>query len=180
MICLPFNVLILSAWKSYYYREWQWQQLKYHSSNIIFILWFSYDFCFLISSGSQATSDKSSQRPSESTNCSPTRKRSSSESTSSTGKYCCFEQTYSRLYYRLQLIYTLQYNIIGKKVILGCENYNVYWNSTVVFLPVLCPYWSIVIFFFLLLKYNWHTTLCKFKVYNIMIWLTYIMEWFPQ
>uniref|UniRef100_A0A8D0PP50 ASH1 like histone lysine methyltransferase n=1 Tax=Sus scrofa TaxID=9823 RepID=A0A8D0PP50_PIG len=34
--------------------------------------------------GSQATSDKSSQRPSESTNCSPTRKRSSSESTSST------------------------------------------------------------------------------------------------
>ncbi|XP_068397063.1 histone-lysine N-methyltransferase ASH1L isoform X2 [Eschrichtius robustus] len=34
--------------------------------------------------GSQPTSDKSSQRPSESTNCSPTRKRSSSESTSST------------------------------------------------------------------------------------------------
>ncbi|XP_007457993.1 PREDICTED: histone-lysine N-methyltransferase ASH1L [Lipotes vexillifer] len=34
--------------------------------------------------GSQPTSDKSSQRSSESTNCSPTRKRSSSESTSST------------------------------------------------------------------------------------------------
>ncbi|XP_019518052.1 PREDICTED: histone-lysine N-methyltransferase ASH1L isoform X2 [Hipposideros armiger] len=34
--------------------------------------------------GSQPTSDKSSQRASESTNCSPTRKRSSSESTSST------------------------------------------------------------------------------------------------
>lgn len=34
--------------------------------------------------GSQPASDKSSQRPSESTNCSPTRKRSSSESTSST------------------------------------------------------------------------------------------------
>uniref|UniRef100_A0A8C5VJJ2 Histone-lysine N-methyltransferase ASH1L n=1 Tax=Microcebus murinus TaxID=30608 RepID=A0A8C5VJJ2_MICMU len=34
--------------------------------------------------GSQPTSDKPSQRPSESTNCSPTRKRSSSESTSST------------------------------------------------------------------------------------------------
>ncbi|XP_051013452.1 histone-lysine N-methyltransferase ASH1L isoform X1 [Acomys russatus] len=34
--------------------------------------------------GSQSTSDKPSQRPSESTNCSPTRKRSSSESTSST------------------------------------------------------------------------------------------------
>ncbi|KAM7054636.1 histone-lysine N-methyltransferase ASH1L isoform 1-T1 [Molossus nigricans] len=34
--------------------------------------------------GSQTTSDKSSQRPSESMNCSPTRKRSSSESTSST------------------------------------------------------------------------------------------------
>uniref|UniRef100_A0A2K6M6G3 ASH1 like histone lysine methyltransferase n=1 Tax=Rhinopithecus bieti TaxID=61621 RepID=A0A2K6M6G3_RHIBE len=36
------------------------------------------------SAGSQPTSDKPSQRPSESTNCSPTRKRSSSESTSST------------------------------------------------------------------------------------------------
>nr|XP_019566657.1 PREDICTED: histone-lysine N-methyltransferase ASH1L isoform X2 [Rhinolophus sinicus] len=36
------------------------------------------------SAGSQPTSDKSSQRASESTNCSPTRKRSSSESTSST------------------------------------------------------------------------------------------------
>ncbi|XP_016021638.2 histone-lysine N-methyltransferase ASH1L isoform X6 [Rousettus aegyptiacus] len=35
------------------------------------------------SAGSQPTSDKSSQRPSESTNCSPARKRSSSESTSS-------------------------------------------------------------------------------------------------
>ncbi|XP_059269738.1 histone-lysine N-methyltransferase ASH1L isoform X1 [Mustela nigripes] len=34
--------------------------------------------------GSQPTSEKSSQRPSESTNCSPARKRSSSESTSST------------------------------------------------------------------------------------------------
>uniref|UniRef100_A0A8C5KZC0 Histone-lysine N-methyltransferase ASH1L n=1 Tax=Jaculus jaculus TaxID=51337 RepID=A0A8C5KZC0_JACJA len=34
--------------------------------------------------GSQSTSDKSSQRPLESTNCSPTRKRTSSESTSST------------------------------------------------------------------------------------------------
>uniref|UniRef100_A0A4W2EYM8 ASH1 like histone lysine methyltransferase n=1 Tax=Bos indicus x Bos taurus TaxID=30522 RepID=A0A4W2EYM8_BOBOX len=34
--------------------------------------------------GSQPASDKSSQRPSESTNCSPARKRSSSESTSST------------------------------------------------------------------------------------------------
>ncbi|XP_028746604.1 histone-lysine N-methyltransferase ASH1L [Peromyscus leucopus] len=34
--------------------------------------------------GSQSTSDKSSQRSSESTNCSPTHKRSSSESTSST------------------------------------------------------------------------------------------------
>ncbi|XP_075856320.1 histone-lysine N-methyltransferase ASH1L isoform X5 [Microcebus murinus] len=38
----------------------------------------------LMIKGSQPTSDKPSQRPSESTNCSPTRKRSSSESTSST------------------------------------------------------------------------------------------------
>ncbi|XP_036298659.1 histone-lysine N-methyltransferase ASH1L isoform X10 [Pipistrellus kuhlii] len=38
----------------------------------------------LMIKGSQTTSDKSSQRPSESMNCSPTRKRSSSESTSST------------------------------------------------------------------------------------------------
>uniref|UniRef100_G3SQ06 ASH1 like histone lysine methyltransferase n=1 Tax=Loxodonta africana TaxID=9785 RepID=G3SQ06_LOXAF len=36
--------------------------------------------------GSQPTPEKPSQRPSESTNCSPTRKRSPSESTSSTGK----------------------------------------------------------------------------------------------
>lgn len=46
--------------------------------------------CFL---GSQPTSDKSSQRPSESTNCSPARKRSSSESTSSPGTCCSFEET---------------------------------------------------------------------------------------
>ena len=31
-----------------------------------------------------------------------------------------------------------------------------------------------------LLRYNWHTALYKFKVYSLMIWLTYIMEWLPQ
>ncbi|KAL0591195.1 Histone-lysine N-methyltransferase ASH1L [Plecturocebus cupreus] len=40
----------------------------------------------LLTSGSQPTSDKPSQRPSESTNCSPTRKRSSSEMGGSQGQ----------------------------------------------------------------------------------------------
>ena len=31
-----------------------------------------------------------------------------------------------------------------------------------------------------LLRYNWHTALCKFKVHSIMIWLPYIMRWLTQ
>ena len=31
-----------------------------------------------------------------------------------------------------------------------------------------------------LLRYNWHTALCKFKVHSIMIWLTHIMRWLSQ
>lgn len=27
-----------------------------------------------------------------------------------------------------------------------------------------------------LLRYNWHTTLCKFKVYNVMVWYTHILQ----
>ena len=27
-----------------------------------------------------------------------------------------------------------------------------------------------------LLRYNWHVTLCKFKVYSVMIWITYILQ----
>ena len=29
----------------------------------------------------------------------------------------------------------------------------------------------------ILLRYNWNTSLCKFKTYSIMIWLTFIMKW---
>ena len=31
-----------------------------------------------------------------------------------------------------------------------------------------------------LLRCNWHTALCEFKVYSITMWLTYIMKWWPQ
>lgn len=31
-------------------------------------------------------------------------------------------------------------------------------------------------FFSTLLKYNWHTTLCKFKMYKILIWYTYVLK----
>ena len=42
--------------------------------------------------------------------------------------------------------------------------------------------WIVLLFFFYfptLLKYNWHITLCKFKVYNVMIWniYTYSEKW---
>lgn len=30
------------------------------------------------------------------------------------------------------------------------------------------------------LRYNWHAVLCKFNVYGIMIWCTYIMKWLSQ
>ena len=36
------------------------------------------------------------------------------------------------------------------------------------------------IFLYFLLSYNWHTALCKFKVYSIMIWLAYITKWSPH
>ena len=38
--------------------------------------------------------------------------------------------------------------------------------------------WGLCPLFFLpvSLRYNWHTVLCKFKVYSIMIWLPYIMK----
>ena len=36
----------------------------------------------------------------------------------------------------------------------------------------------IIIFFFpTLLRYNWHITLCNFKVYNMLIWYTYILQY---
>ena len=32
-----------------------------------------------------------------------------------------------------------------------------------------------------LLRYNWHITLCKFKMYSVMIWNhTYFAKWLPQ
>ena len=31
-----------------------------------------------------------------------------------------------------------------------------------------------------LLRYNWHPALCKFKVYNKMIWCTCIMKWWSK
>ena len=29
-------------------------------------------------------------------------------------------------------------------------------------------------------RYNWHITLCEFKVSSVMIWYTYALKWFPQ
>ncbi|XP_011508071.1 histone-lysine N-methyltransferase ASH1L isoform X6 [Homo sapiens] len=65
--------------------------------------------------GSQPTSDKPSQRPSESTNCSPTRKRSSSESTSSTDKTEDWYE-YLEVTYILMIIETMRINMfpVGK------------------------------------------------------------------
>ena len=36
------------------------------------------------------------------------------------------------------------------------------------------------IFFSVLLRYNWHITLCKFQGPNRMIWLTCILKWLSQ
>ena len=52
--------------------------------------------------------------------------------------------------------------------------------------PWSLPSWSsqrdIFLFFSpsVLLRYNWHTALCRFKVSSIMIWRTYIMKWLSQ
>ena len=41
---------------------------------------------------------------------------------------------------------------------------------------------SLYLFFFfpLLLRNSWHTSLYKNKVYNMMVWFTYIVKWLPQ
>lgn len=36
-----------------------------------------------------------------------------------------------------------------------------------------------IIFFLITLRYNWHTTLCKSKMYNVLIWCTFIEVWWP-
>ena len=42
------------------------------------------------------------------------------------------------------------------------------------------PESQVVFFFPFLSRYNWHTTLYKFKVNSMIIWFTYIMKQFPQ
>ena len=37
-------------------------------------------------------------------------------------------------------------------------------------------FFSLIKFFPALLRYNWHITLCKFKVYSVLIWYTYILQ----
>lgn len=39
---------------------------------------------------------------------------------------------------------------------------------------------NLLSFFPVLLRYNCHAALCKFKVYSVLIWLTYIVKWLPQ
>ena len=53
----------------------------------------------------------------------------------------------------------LQLNVFNtfKKVVLGC-----------------------LFFLLVLLRYNWHTSLYKFKVYSVMIWLICIMKWWSK
>ena len=36
------------------------------------------------------------------------------------------------------------------------------------------------LFFLILLRNNWDTSLCKFKLYNMMVWFTYFVKWLPQ
>lgn len=36
------------------------------------------------------------------------------------------------------------------------------------------------ILYCILLRYNWHTILCNFKVYNVKIWHIHIAKWLPQ
>lgn len=40
----------------------------------------------------------------------------------------------------------------------------------------LTPILFFIFFLPVLLKYNWHTTLCKFRVNSITIWFKYIMK----
>ena len=34
--------------------------------------------------------------------------------------------------------------------------------------------------FLILLRNNWHTSLCRFKAFSAMVWYTYIVKWLPQ
>ena len=34
--------------------------------------------------------------------------------------------------------------------------------------------------FLILLRHNWHTSLCRFKSFSAMVWFTYIVKWLPQ
>ena len=64
--------------------------------------------------------------------------------------------------------------------------YTCYWEISGCYLLNFFQYIKISLlpssFFFLpvLWRYNWHTALCKFKMYSTMIWITYIMKWLPH
>lgn len=47
------------------------------------------------------------------------------------------------------------------------------------FLPYLCPP-SLVFFFPVVLRNNWHASLYKFSTYSMMLWFTHIVKWLPQ
>ena len=57
---------------------------------------------------------------------------------------------------------------IGQHMVYLGEYSRLTWKNS-----VFCNYW-VKIFFALLLRYGWHTALCKF-VYSVMSWLTYVM-----
>lgn len=41
-------------------------------------------------------------------------------------------------------------------------------------------YYETCFFLPVLLRYNWHSALYKFKVYSTVVWLKFIMKWLPQ
>lgn len=58
---------------------------------------------------------------------------------------------------------------IGQHMVYLGEYSRFTWKTS-----VFCNYW-VKFFFALLLRYSWHTALCKF-VYSVMSWLTYVIS----
>ena len=58
-----------------------------------------------------------------------------------------------------------------------------FFSLVYIFLVCIYPFYylfSHLSFFLVLLRNNWHTSLCKFKAFSMMVWFTYVVNDFHQ
>lgn len=91
--------------------------------------------------------------------------------------YRCSHQSFF-LPWHLASIWCID-NRRGECLILGTDicttSHHLYTMYTTIYIHI-SSYTIIGTMFFILLRYIWHISLCKFKIYSIIIWFTYIVE----